>query len=252
MMIEESIFENFSTISLEEMEKVRLMNRIDSKYITNESNLRALLEIISQRYYVQEIESMHNMPYSTLYFDTPDADMFYQHVRGKKTRQKIRTRIYEGSMDIPFLEIKMKNNKGRTRKKRVLMENGEELLTYLDFLTKHTNYEIGSLIPQVRNHFRRVTLVNLEMTERITIDTDIQFQNIVSLQEKKLHNLGIIEWKRDGVSCKSGLENILRSLHIHESGFSKYCMGMALTNPILRHNRLKPKIRLMEKIISRI
>lgn len=235
-------------ISLEEMGKVRLMNRIDTKFIAHIHQIEKMLGLAKSRYFIQQIDGETNMPYYTCYYDTPDADMFYQHQRGKKTRQKIRRRIYEGSETDPFLEIKSKNNKGRTKKKRILMENGSGLEAYDEFLQSHSCYGEKTLVPQIENHFYRITLVNHEMTERITIDTNLEFHNFETDQRISLKELGIIECKRDGNATNSSLEEILRSLRIHEEGFSKYCIGMAITNPALRQNRLKKKLRLINKI----
>ena len=41
---------------------------------------------------------------------------------------------------------------------------------------------------------------------------------------------------------------MLRQLRIHPHGFSKYCIGSALTNPDLRQNRFKIRLRDTEKI----
>ena len=42
---------------------------------------------------------------------------------------------------------------------------------------------------------------------------------------------------------------MLRQLHILPHGFSKYCMGAAMTNPQLPVNRFKEKLRDVEKIL---
>ena len=237
-------------ISLEDMGKVRLMNRTDTKFVTHISKIASLLEIASEEYLVQEIDGRLNMPYFTRYYDTPTCHMYYEHQRGKKNRQKIRTRLYEGSMELPFLEIKTKNNKGRTKKKRILMEEGEELFVYSEFMGEHSMYLIEDLLPKIDNHFYRITLVNKNLTERITIDSQIEFHNLETDTIKELDNLGIIEWKRTGRNNISGLERIIRDLRIGQSGFSKYCMGMAMTDERLSHNRLKPKIRMVERLIG--
>ena len=247
-MIDETIINSLQPISLEEMGKVKLMNRIDIKYVSTVANIEELLKRVYSGYFIQQIDNYRNMPYYTRYYDTPDVDMFYQHQRGKKTRQKIRTRLYEGTTNLPFLEIKSKNNNGRTRKKRVMMEVGNDLTFYRNFLQANTEYDFCMLSPQIENHFYRVTLVNKAMTERITIDTGIEFHNIVTDNKISLDNLGIIEWKRDGQSPPSSLEKILREIGIHESGFSKYCIGMAITNPMLQQNRIKKRLRNINKI----
>lgn len=247
-MIDNEIIKAFKPISLEEMGKVRLMNRIDSKYVTSIDKIRELLRLASSDYMIQQIDGQSNMPYYTRYYDTEDVDMFYQHQRGKKNRQKIRVRKYEGSDTPPFVEIKTKNNKGRTRKKRVALEDGNEITSHHDFLYINSNYDPESLIPQIENHFYRITLVNNDMTERITIDTNIEFHNLSNGERINLDNLGIIEWKRDGQSDKSSLGDLMKDLRIKQSGFSKYCVGMAITDPGLRQNRMKKKLRRINRI----
>jgi hypothetical protein len=60
--------------------------------------------------------------------------------------------------------------------------------------------------------------------------------------------LVIIELKRDGLVFSPVLE-MLRQLRIHPHGFSKYCMGAALTNEQLPINRFKKQLRDVEKIL---
>lgn len=246
-MIDANIIKSFETISLSEMGKVRLMNRVDSKYLTTIDQILNVLRAAASDFYIQEIDGRSNMPYYTLYYDTPDADMYYNHQRGKKNRQKIRIRNYEETEAAPFVEIKIKNNKGRTRKKRIAMNDGEKIDSYRVFVENNSGYSVSSLIPQIENHFFRITLVNKDLTERITIDTNLEFHNLTTDRYVKLPEIGIIEWKRDGNSDKSIFGQILKKFRIHLGGFSKYCIGMAVTNPDLRQNRLKARIRLMEK-----
>ena len=249
-MLPSDVTKGYETISLEEMEQVKLMNRVDTKYVAHLSKIRELLEMARGQYLVQQIEGECNLPYYTRYFDTAEADMYYQHQRGKKTRQKIRKRVYEGSDTPPFLEIKSKNNKGRTKKKRVTMDVGEELDLYEEFLLPNTIYAGESLSPVIENHFYRITLVNPELTERITIDTGLEFHNLSTGESVSLPEIGIIEWKRDGLATNTRLKEFLRRLRIHPGSFSKYCIGMALTDGSLPRHRLKPKLRQIQKIID--
>jgi hypothetical protein len=43
---------------------------------------------------------------------------------------------------------------------------------------------------------------------------------------------------------------MLRQLHIHPHGFSKYCMGAAMTNNTLPVNRFRKKLRDVERILK--
>jgi hypothetical protein len=86
-------------------------------------------------------------------------------------------------------------------------------------------------------------------TERLTIDSQLSFHNLVNGEYKDMGNLVIIELKRDG-RVPSPVLDMLRQLHIHPHGFSKYCMGAALTNQSLPVNRFRQKLRDVEKILA--
>ncbi len=242
--------DGFSPITLDKMGKVRLMNRVDTKYVTTQSFLIRFLDMAAAtgQYFVVENDGGRNLPYSTRYFDTEDCSMYCRHETGRAVRQKVRLRRYDTS-DTTFLEIKNKNNKGRTKKKRTPFDQGEDLKIYSDFFHKYCKYEPETLIPQVENHFHRITLVSNTMTERLTIDTGLSFHNVATGLDADLDGIVIIELKRDG-NQHSPTAQILQSLHIHASGFSKYCIGMALTNSNLRNNRLKPRLRMVQRMLN--
>lgn len=242
----ESILHRFPSISLDEMKRVRLMKRVDTKYVTTADRLCRFLEMCTDDYYVQQIDGCTVMPYRTCYFDTTQAEMYSEHQRGRKTRQKIRLRVYENS-DTAFLEIKNKNNRGRTDKKRITVGSSDEIMQHADFIRSNSVYAPEDLKPHMQNHFYRITLVNRQMTERLTIDTGLWFRNYASGTEFVPAGLAIIELKREGRSV-SHAADMLRRLHIHPSGFSKYCMGMALTDPALKQHRLRERLRMLHKL----
>ncbi|MCX4330894.1 MAG: polyphosphate polymerase domain-containing protein [Muribaculaceae bacterium] len=245
----QQLLETFRSVSLEQMGKVKLMNRVDTKFVTTLDRLECLLAMAAGSYSVQQIEGRLMMPYTTLYFDTCTCDMFAQHHRGRKSRQKIRIRRYENS-GVAFLEVKRKNNKGRTDKKR--MQVGErtpdlDREPYRTFLIQKSRYGAERLLPQLSNSFRRITLVNDAMTERLTIDIDLRFHNEQTGLDADMGPLVIIEVKRDGLT-ESPVMEMLRTLRIQQSGFSKYCIGMSLTNSALKTNRFKERLRYVERL----
>ena len=258
------ILNDYDSITLDEMRGIRLMNRIDIKFVTSAPMLRQLLEMAKDDYFVQESDSLRIAPYYTLYFDTADCAMYNRHEAGYITRQKVRIRSYVNA-GLSFLEVKTKNNHGRTKKKRVVMEGFDamnpdhELLFqrqdetyegYDEFLRSHLRYEPTALIQQLENRFDRITLVNKGKTERLTIDVNLRFHNIATGNYRFMNDLVIIELKRDGLK-PSPVIPMLRQLNIHPHGFSKYCIGSALTNEALRRNRIKPRIRSVERIMKR-
>ena len=101
--------------------------------------------------------------------------------------------------------------------------------------------------PALQNSFDRITLVNRAKTERLTIDIDLKFHNLITGREISLSNLAIVELKRDGL-LPSPVLDLLLQLRIMPMGFSKYCMGSALTNPDLKTNRFKERLRLIDRM----
>ena len=243
------LINKFAPITLEQMSGVKLMNRTDTKFVTTTDRLRLLLQMACNDYYIQEIDGGRNLEYDTTYFDTTAFDMYNQHQWNHTNRQKIRFRTYCVS-GLQFMEVKTKNNHGRTKKKRIEVTamNLEEQ-EKCDFLGKYLRYGVDTLQPALNNHFSRITLVNKAKTERLTIDSALHFHNIVSGVDKDMGDLVIIELKRDGLVYSPVLE-MLRRLRIHPHGFSKYCMGSALTNPELRVNRFKRKLIEINKILT--
>lgn len=241
------IISSFDSISLDDMSGIRLMNRTDTKFITTKDRLEELLKKAKSQYWMQDIDGMRNMPYFTRYFDTPECQMYISHQNGKKTRQKVRVRSYVNS-GLAFIEVKNKNNHGRTKKERISIEDKDvERELYDEFLSQYLSYDPSILIEQIENNFNRITLVNKQKTERLTIDTGLRFNNLITGKEMSLNRLVIIELKRDG-NAYSPIRDIMRDLHIHPQGFSKYCMGMALTNESLKRNRFKERLMLLEKM----
>lgn len=240
----------FTPISLEEMSGVKLMNRTDTKFVTNMAKLHQLLEIAQDDYFVQEIDGERNLEYDTTYFDTRTFDMYNQHQWNHTNRQKIRFRTYCIS-GLQFMEVKTKNNHGRTKKKRIEVTDMNVCeQEKSDFLGKYLRYDVDTLQPALNNHFSRITLVNKAKTERLTIDTALRFHNLVSGVDRDMGDLVIIELKRDGQVYSPVLE-MLRRLRIHPHGFSKYCMGSALTNSELSVNRFKCKLIEINKIVTK-
>jgi len=261
----DSIISTYSPITLDEMSGIKLMNRTDTKFVTTVDRLKLLLMLAREDYRAQEIEGKRMAAYYTAYFDTPDNNMYIVHQNGHVGRQKLRIRSYVDS-HLNFLEVKTKNNHGRTKKKRVDMvgfdplhpDHGIRFLAqddlfkgYDEFLRKHLRYDPTVLSEHLENHFNRITLVNKAKTERLTIDTGLQFHNLKTGRDVDLTGLAIIELKRDGLQ-PSPILGMLRDLRIKPSGFSKYCMGSALTNPALKRNNFKERLRLIERLLSQM
>ena len=260
----DSIISTYSPISLDEMSGIKLMNRTDTKFVTTVDRLKLLLMLARDDYRAQDISGTRIASYYTAYYDTPDNNMYIVHQNGHAGRQKLRIRSYIDT-GLNFLEVKTKNNHGRTKKKRVdmvgfdpnnpdhgirFLAQDEQFRSYDQFLRKHLRYDPTVLTQHLENHFNRITLVNKAKTERLTIDTGLQFHNLKTDLTADLTGLVIIELKRDGLQ-PSPILGMLRELRIKPSGFSKYCMGSALTNPALKRNNFKERLHMIERLLGR-
>ena len=243
----DELLANLKPITLDEMKEIRLMNRTDTKFVTNKETLARLLEMAQGRSSCSgrrdgESRNLRKFRLGLAYWDT-DAYRFYlEHHNGRAPRQKVRVRTYMDSNDT-FLEVKTKNNHGRTKKKRVAVpsqeitgENGNE-----EFLQEKVHLGLADIHPTVRNQFHRITLVNYGKTERLTIDYDVHFHNFETGKDANVGPLVIIELKRDG-NVYSPVLDILRELRIKPSGFSKYCIGSVMTNKGIKQNLFKARL----------
>lgn len=249
-VIIQSLLDTLPPITLEQMESIKLMNRLDTKYVTTKSKLIELLQLVKDKYYVQTIGTMTVCPYRTTYFDTNDHVMYMMHHNKRATRTKVRVRTYLASGDLTYLEVKRKNNHGRTKKKRIQVPSLEESQSTVgaeQLVERKTGMSFASMHKVVQNLFDRITLVNLGKTERLTIDYNIRFHNFETGRDAGSDQLVVVELKRDG-NVFSPICSLLRDLHIHPTGFSKCCIGMVWTDPCLKHNNFKAKIRKLEKI----
>ena len=231
-------------ISLDEMSGIKLMNRTDTKFVTSKRKLAELLELAQGKYFAQQIEGMRIANYRTTYWDTPEHLFYLEHHNGRQPRQKIRIRTYLDS-SATFLEVKTKNNHGRTKKKRISVPS-QELSDVLEsggspFIQGLTGKTFDDILPTVQNQFQRITLVNYGKTERLTIDFNVSFHNFETDTDAQTGDLVIIELKRDG-NVYSPILELLRQVRIKPHGFSKYCIGSAMTNGHLKNNNFKFKI----------
>ena len=245
------LLEHLEPITLEQMSGIKLMNRTDTKFVTNKQKLAQLLELAQGKYFAQYHDGSRIADYMTTYWDTDDHSFYFEHHNGRAPRQKVRVRTYMDSQ-VTFLEVKTKNNHGRTKKKRIEVPGQEITLEREradEFLNPLVHRELDDIHPTVQNRFHRITLVNYGKTERLTIDFDVRFRNFETSSEARTGDLVIIELKRDG-NVPSPVLDILRQLRIKPSGFSKYCIGTVMTNRTIKQNMFKPKMVRIGKLVG--
>lgn len=242
----EYILDKFEKITLEQMDNVKLMDRVDVKYILPYNRLSFFLDLLATSYKVLSINNIQISQYETLYYDTPELELFKNHLTGRLNRYKVRYRRYADS-DLSFFEIKYKNNKGRTLKNREVSQSGatDAINQHQYFLECHSPYKDIQLESCLWVFYKRITLVNNHSKERLTIDLDLTFKDEVT--HKSYSDICIIEVKQDS-SAKSKAKDILKQMNIRAGSISKYCLGVISLKKKVKYNRFKPQIRLVNKI----
>ena len=69
----------FRPISLDEMDAVALLNRIDTKFVMSTGQLMSALAALQTDYRILSIDDQRLNHYRTLYFDTPDFELYNLH-----------------------------------------------------------------------------------------------------------------------------------------------------------------------------
>lgn len=227
----------FASISLEEMNGVSLLKRVDTKFLTTSSELSELLPYLYSDYQILEIDGNRLMNYSTLYFDTQDLRCYKEHHNGKAKRHKVRIRKYVES-DICFLEVKEKQNSGMTNKVRCSIDDFETSLSTesKQFIEKATKKD-WELKPALHNYFQRFTLVNTQRSERVTIDLGLKYKTDATTKQFK--NVVIVEVKQEKQNTRTPIYSILKSNRIRTVSFSKYCMGVSTVFTDIKSNKFK-------------
>jgi hypothetical protein len=239
----------FDRISLAELAGATLLDRVDTKYVFGVSQLHTALRRTLGQYQALEIGHIRLNHYQTVYFDTPNFDLYRQHHNGLRTRYKVRERKYVDT-DLSFLEVKRRTNQGRTIKSRLQIP---EVETRLDgqahaFIGGHAPLDEGDLEPKLWNDYLRLTLVSKHRTERLTVDTHLSFgwgDTWVALP-----GVVIAEVKQERFSYESDFIQQMRQLGIQRTSFSKYCIGVSLLYDDLKRNNFKPHIRHLQKIMQ--
>lgn len=221
----------FAPIDLAELDRVAaLRTRFDLKYVVDEMVVDRLLRELPDQWTVLEIEGVRDFGYSSLYFDDDEYRCFHDHRRRRRLRFKVRSRTYESTAGAT-LELKTKDGRGRTVKHRLSRSGPHVDLT--DFEREWIDERLSEtrtapvaldLRPTLDIEYRRTTLVEPRLGERLTIDLRL---NAVRSGESTslLPAAAVVEWKAGGQNGDT--VRSMRRLGLHPVAFSKYCVGLS-------------------------
>lgn len=247
MSIINGLLQDFSPINLHEMDAVKLMNRVDTKYAFKLSLLSELLPKLTEHYKILEIDGVRLPTYKSLYFDDEKFTFYADHHKGKSSRFKVRIRNYVES-GLYFLEVKHRW-KGRVNKKRIKVPDFQYDLPEksMDFVEQNVT-NLGNINPTMWNEYNRITLVNLERQERLTLDINLKFN--WEDRRRDFDVLVIAELKQKRFDRKTPFNEIMRGMGIRPYRLSKYCIGTLelYDEKTVKHNFFKEKLIKLERI----
>ena len=229
------------------MDKVKLMDRIETKFVLSAKQLPDILERIKNDYRIASIAGNTNPEYKTVYFDTDHYFFYHEHHRKRKDRFKVRFRNYVDS-NLTFLEVKHKKN-GRIDKQRIKVENEQfSIDSESESFLKESDIDKTDLKIKLTNSYHRITLVANQSVERVTFDMDIKFK--YKDTESEMDNLVIVEIKQPFLSRTTPVYKALRESQIKPYNISKYCIGLISTHneEKIKYNNFKKKLIKINKI----
>jgi hypothetical protein len=242
-----NLIADIDPISLQDLDRYRLLDRVDTKFVLRDWQLLDILQRVMNDYFILDTTHDRINRYRTLYFDTPDLAFYAQHHNDVRKRRKVRCRQYIDS-GLNFLEVKFKTDRQRTIKSRLRVPEMVERLEgeSLAFVAEHCPHLVDRLNAVIWNSFSRITLVSKYRQERLTLD--IGYRHSWQDGEGSLPGIAIAEVKQRKFSFESDFLQQLRPFNIRSTGFSKYCTGIADIYPQVKYNRFKRRFLMLERL----
>ena len=222
----------FESHDLSQLSNASLMDRVDTKFIVPRALLSSMLAKLQTEYTVLEINGQRTSLYENSYYDTPSFKHYMAHHNRRSNRFKLRKRTYCDSA-IAFLEIKFKNNRGRTVKSRrsvamddsALNTNNQELMQESG-LTSFDEHQVVQT-----SSYNRIALANEAAGERLTIDLNLHVHDTSTNKQFDIGDWAIVEIKQNVYDRDTTFFRWARSHGLRTCSFSKYCMGLYYTGP---------------------
>jgi len=155
----------FNTHALSDIDKLKLMDRVDSKFVVPAPLLPLLLQESQGQYSLLSIDGVERSNYLNVYFDTDGFNYYLMHHNGKLNRVKVRHRHYVDTATA-FIELKFKNNKGRTLKTRIQanLDADIAIAEHRGFLAEQGISQDCQLQPSQISAYQRICLARSVLT----------------------------------------------------------------------------------------
>ena len=244
-----ALLESFDGITLQELDEIKLMNRVDTKFVFSIDSLNSLLQLLIKDFNCLHVNNCTIQTYKSVYFDDNNFSLFKAHHNGRVNRFKVRIRNYVESQ-LYFLEIKHKI-KRRTDKLRIKLSDFTEQFdaTQIEFIQDVMQKKMD-LVPVLWNEFQRITLSGKNRNERLTLDLHLNFNQDES--NFAMENVVVAELKQADLDRNSPFYQIMKKQGVRPLRVSKYCVGLYSIHgqQQIKGNRFKKKIKILNSINS--
>lgn len=232
-----SLVDALPPISLDEVfDTADLQTRVDRKYVVSVDQLGSV--DVGADLAALEIEGRRHFRYETVYFDTPNRQLYLDTARRRPRRFKVRTRTYVDTAT-SMLEVKAKDGRGRTAKHRLELATGSDRFALDEGMRAFVAVSVATdvvdqLDETATTRFERTTLVDQENRARYTFDQGLTSTGTDG-RVVGLDGSVIIECKSPGRA--TALDRALWAHGIRPAKISKYCTTLAVLEPELPSNR---------------
>lgn len=235
-----------SGISLAEVDAAAaLQQRVDRTYLVTAGQMRRLGVAMGSDFRALEIDQRRVMNYDSVYFDSPDLELFRSHRQGRRRRFKVRVRTYADS-GACFVEVKTKSGRGATVKHRIPQPasmrselDGRATDFIRSVIREQYGIDVPPLVPVLESRYRRATLVDAKAGERLTCDADLRWSSGRGRQVVGPDRV-LLESK---TTSRGRADDILAAWGIRPLSMSKYALGTVLLHPHLAANKWSRLLR---------
>jgi len=192
--------------------------RIEKKLRLSKSELHSIKSLLTN----QGMKSLYpDRCINSIYYDTPNFDLFHDSEEGVLPRKKIRIRWYSNKNESK-LEKKISSIEGRYKEVQSIKNSN------LDFIFDRS---YGYLTPSIMVTYKRSYFSYKDL--RITLDQSIKYTNLRS--NKHIENIEdecVMEVKAQSTLLEGYIYSALPFLRI--SRFLKYCRGIESFGQLLK------------------
>lgn len=214
-----------------------MLARHDRKYLVTAQDAIRFVRLLPPSTRCQTIDGVRAFRYRSVYFDTPERELYLAAARRRPDRCKVRTRAYLDTGQ-RLLEIKHRDRRGRTVKARMMVSPwrrasidaaGRAFLATSPQATSSWD----RLEPVLQTDYVRSTLL-ADDGIRVTIDVDMRSS---SPDGRTVRLGGVVVIETKSLRGPGGADRILWSMGHRPVPISKYCTSMAVLYPELPSNR---------------